>query len=61
MILTFLLKALSIGAYSICLLSKAFSTNLFSGNLSLPVKNSCSSVFPDDRIKILAYCLFKLY
>ena len=55
------LKTLPIEPYSSCLLSDASSANLFFGNISLPIKSSCPSIFFDDRVEILDYCLFKSY
>ena len=55
------LKTLPIEQYSSCLLSEASSANLFSGNISLPIRSSCPSIFFDDRVEILDYCLFRSY
>ena len=49
------------GEYLNLLIVAAFSNSPFSGKTSLPVKNSYLLTFLDDKIKILAACLSKLY
>ena len=47
--------------YSNFYIVAAFSNKSFSGETSLPVRNSYLSRFPDDEVEILAVCLSKSY
>ena len=49
------------GEYSNLLIVPAFSSKCFSGKTSLPVKNSCLLIFPDEKAGILAVYLSKSY
>ena len=49
------------GEYSNILIVADFSSSSFSVNTCSPVKNSNLTTFPDDKAKILAVCLSKLY
>ena len=54
-------NSLSHGGYLNLLIVVAFSNSPFSSKTSLYVKNLCLPLFPDDKPKILAVCLSKLY
>ena len=55
------LNSLHNSEYSNLLIVAAFFNNPFSGKTSLPVKNSYLPAFPDDKPKVLAICLSRLY
>ena len=44
------------GKYSNLFIVAAFSNNSFSDKTSLPVQNSYSLTFPDDKAEILTVC-----
>ena len=54
-------KSLSNGEYSNLLIVAAFSNKSFSGQTSLPVKNSYLATLTDHKAEILAVCLYKSY
>ena len=57
----FCFKSLLNAEYSNLLIVAAFSNNPFSGKTSSPIKNKYLPTFPDNKAKILAVWLSKLY